>query len=260
MKNIIYTFFTTIFFIASFNSNATIVEVETNKGTFEINLFDQRTPETVANFLRYVDSGSYINTVMHRLERNYSYQLIQGGGYQFNGVELEGIDTFEPINNEPIFSNVQWTVGMAKRSGDENSATSQWYINLVDNSEVFDPGYNNGGFSVFGIVVSGFETLEAISQMITCNSTPIENLTQERCNDWSILSVDDFVVINSVVIKDSSPATASDLSPIENTLLSAEPPTSNPDSSSSSGSSWPFSLLLLIATALLIRGNISKKN
>src|SRR5690606_27956611 len=103
-------------------ANATIVEVTTNLGKFEINLYDQSTPVTVQNFLNYVSSGRYDGTVIHRSVPGF---IIQGGGYTFNNaLPLARITTNPSIVNEPKWSNVRGTVAMAKLGGEPNSATS----------------------------------------------------------------------------------------------------------------------------------------
>ncbi len=113
----------------------------------EIDLFEEETPETVANFLNYVNDGDYANTFIHRSVAGF---VIQGGGFTFIDGERQSVPTDPPVVNEPGISNLRGTIAMAKLSGDPNSATSQWFINLADNAENLDG--QNGGFTVFGQV------------------------------------------------------------------------------------------------------------
>ena len=130
--------------------SATTVRVITSLGDFSIELFDDITPITVANFLNYVNSGRYNTTVIHRVINTPIPFIIQGGGMSYNVEEntLDAINTDGAILNEPFISNQRGTVAMAKLSGNPNSATSQWFVNLNDNSANLDA--QNGGFTVFG--------------------------------------------------------------------------------------------------------------
>jgi peptidyl-prolyl cis-trans isomerase A (cyclophilin A) len=144
----------------------TIVRISTNVGDFSVGLYDEATPETVANFLWYVNEGHYNQTYIHRTENVTAgdFQVVQGGGFRFQPFfgTIE-IPTQGPVRNEPVFSNVRGTIAMAKFSGEPDSATNQWYFNLSDNSESLDT--NSGGFTVFGEVLggeAGMEVLDAI--------------------------------------------------------------------------------------------------
>lgn len=121
----------------------------------EVELFDHDKPLTVANFVRLVETGAYSRMFFHRLVPGF---VIQGGGYRANETYtmVEGVPHFGPITNEfdtgPLRSNVRGTLAMAKLPGDPDSATSQFFINLADNSAILDG--QNGGFTVFGRVIS----------------------------------------------------------------------------------------------------------
>ncbi len=121
----------------------------------EVELFDHEKPLTVANFVRLVETGAYSRMFFHRLVPGF---VIQGGGYRANETYtmVEGVPHFGPITNEfdtgPLRSNVRGTLAMAKLPGDPDSATSQFFINLADNSAILDG--QNGGFTVFGRVIS----------------------------------------------------------------------------------------------------------
>src|SRR5690349_19853318 len=97
-------------------ANATIVQFQTVLGPFEVNLYDQSTPATVANFLAYVNAGAYNNDVVHRAVAGF---VVQGGGYSYQGSQtLGGVVQSPAVVNEPKFSNVRGTIAMAKLSGD----------------------------------------------------------------------------------------------------------------------------------------------
>lgn len=135
---------------ATQTASATTVRVITSLGDFSIELFDDDTPGTVANFLNYVNSGRFNGTVIHRSVPNF---VVQGGSFSFNATNnnLDSVITDNPIQNEPGISNTRGTVAMAKLAGDPNSATSGWFVNLTDNSANLDA--QNGGFTVFGRVI-----------------------------------------------------------------------------------------------------------
>ena len=113
-------------------------------------MFDDITPITVANFLNYVNSGRFNGTVIHRSVPGF---VIQGGWLSYNARnnQLDQIALDAAIQNEFSVSNTRGTVAMAKVGGDPNSATSQWFVNLADNSANLDG--QNGGFTAFGRVI-----------------------------------------------------------------------------------------------------------
>lgn len=126
------------------------VELATALGSLCLDLFDRagEAPGTVENFLGYAQRGDYDGTFFHRLVQGF---VIQGGGYRFDPVaRYQPISVGPEIANEPGISNTRGTVAMAKVSGLPNSATSQWFLNLVDNPEL---DADNGGFAVFARVV-----------------------------------------------------------------------------------------------------------
>ena len=117
-------------------SNATIVEFRTAEGTFQVNLYDNATPETVANFLNYVNNGRYTNSVFHRSAPGF---VVQGGGFTYDlALPLNEVPTFPAVVNEPVYANVRGTIAMAKLGGDPDSATAQWFFNLGDNTANLD--------------------------------------------------------------------------------------------------------------------------
>ncbi|KDC55560.1 peptidylprolyl isomerase [Pseudoalteromonas sp. S3431] len=225
---------------ASFTSTATIVEMNTSQGVIEINLFDQQTPKTVENFLSYVQDDSYNETVIHRSVSNF---VIQGGGFTFSD-SLDAITTKPTVINEPVFSNVKGTIAMAKLSGDANSATSQWFFNITDNSAALDT--QNGGFTVFGqITAASQSTLDKIAALVHCGETPVVDITAEQCssNDVTISSAN-LVTIQSVTVMDDDPNSSAGLTVTANTLIDA-------DTSTDSGSSSGGGLIWLLGAFLL---------
>jgi peptidyl-prolyl cis-trans isomerase A (cyclophilin A) len=147
--------------LASSPAPASSVTLKTVMGDVVIELYDEATPATVANFLNYVRDGDYNSSFIHRSANDF---VIQGGGFTFIDGVGGSVPTDPPVINEPGISNLRGTIAMAKPGGDPNSATSQWFINLVDNSVVLDG--NNGGFTVFGEVSGdGMDTVDAIAAL-----------------------------------------------------------------------------------------------
>lgn len=150
----------------STESLATNVIFQTDLGDFEVELFDQQTPATVANFLNYVNDGDYANTFIHRSMPGF---VIQGGGFTFIDNITDSVPKDSPVPNEPGISNTRGTIAMAKFPGDPDSATSEWFINLGDNSDNLDD--QNGGFTVFGQVVGdGMQVVDAIAALQVWNA------------------------------------------------------------------------------------------
>jgi peptidyl-prolyl cis-trans isomerase A (cyclophilin A) len=136
------------------------VEMQTNLGKIVVELEAEKAPKTVANFLSYVDDGSYNNSLFHRVIPGF---VAQAGGYN---AEFSPLPTHAPVENESSngLSNRRGTLAMARMS-DPNSATRQFYFNLNDNLSLdanVQPGY-----TVFGTVVSGMEVLEKIADAPT---------------------------------------------------------------------------------------------
>ena len=224
-----------------FTSQATIVEMQTSHGVIELNLFDQQAPNTVANFLSYIEDDAYNQTVIHRSVSDF---VIQGGGFTFTD-ELVPITTKPTVVNEPVLSNVKGTIAMAKLANDENSATSQWFFNMVDNSEALDT--QNGGFTVFGqITAQSQATLDNIAGLVHCGDIPLVDITSEQCSSSDVaLSSANFVTINSVVVLDDDPLSSANLNPTANTLISQDDSSAEAGSSSSSGGSMGVSFCLI---------------
>lgn len=183
-------------------ANATIVEIETNLGTFQVNLYDTDTPDTVANFLTYVQDGDYSDSVIHRSVAGF---IVQGGGLLTDGnATLSEITARAPVQNEPVFANVRGTIAMAKLASGPNTATSQWFFNLSDNTTNLDN--QNGGFTVFGQVIDdGMTVVDAIAAVPTFNNVfglndfPLQNYTP-----GNPLINDNLVIVTSITVIDTT--------------------------------------------------------
>jgi len=155
-----------------------MIEFKTSKGTFKVQLFDKQAPVSVENFLKYVDDGFFDGTVFHRVIAGF---MIQGGGLT---AELKNKAGHEPIKNEATngLKNKRGTLAMA-RTNDINSATSQFFVNLVDN-DFLDHKPGNYGYAVFGRIDSGMDVVDAIAAVKTgtrkgYQDVPVETVTIE---------------------------------------------------------------------------------
>ena len=143
------------------------VKLTTNLGAITLKLDAEKAPKTVENFLAYVAAGHYDNTIFHRVIKGF---MIQGGGFEPGMKQKE---CRAPIDNEAAngLKNKRGTIAMA-RTGDPHSATAQFFINVVDNDflDFKSPSGNGWGYCVFGEVVDGLDTLDAIKAVRTGNS------------------------------------------------------------------------------------------
>jgi len=150
-----------------------VVILDTSYGKIKIELFEDKTPITVKNFLQYADDKHYDGTIFHRVVAD---MVIQGGGYT---PLMDERKTRPPIKNESNkdLKNLRGTIGMA-RTTDPDSATSQFFINVVDNPP-FDVTATNPGYCVFGRVVDGMEVVDRIRKVTTVPSYASQNLPIE---------------------------------------------------------------------------------
>ncbi len=156
------------------------VVLTTNHGKITIELDAEKAPKTVENFLAYVKSGHYDNTIFHRVINGF---MIQGGGFE-PGMKQK--PTEEPIENEAAngLTNDCYTVAMA-RTNDPHSATAQFFINVKDNDFLNYSGPNNRGYCVFGKVTEGTDVVDAIRKVRTGNKgfhgdVPVEDVVIEK--------------------------------------------------------------------------------
>ncbi len=182
-------------------------------GAFTLTLDGQQAPATVANFLNYINSGRYFtidpttgeraSSFIHRSAANF---VIQGGGF-IGTVNPDGssniyatqVLTFPPVQNEPFISNTRGTIAMAKLGGDPNSATSQWFINLADNSANLDA--QNGGFTAFGHVVgNGMSVVDTIAGLPVYNfGSPFDTLPVRDYQSPNAVKVPNLVSISEII-------------------------------------------------------------
>jgi peptidyl-prolyl cis-trans isomerase B (cyclophilin B) len=158
-----------------------MVKLHTNHGVITLELDAEKAPQTVANFLAYVEAGHYNNTIFHRVIGNF---MIQGGGFE-PGMQQK--DTQAPIKNEAGngLSNTIGTIAMA-RTSDPHSASAQFFINVGDNLFLDKEQAQDGwGYCVFGRVTEGMDVVEKIKAVRTGRSgfhqdVPVEDVVIER--------------------------------------------------------------------------------
>lgn len=158
------------------------VRFETTLGNFTVELNADRAPATVANFLQYIDDGFYNGTIFHRVIPGF---MVQGGGFT---ADMQQKQTRDPIQNEADngLPNRVGSIAMA-RTGDPHSATAQFFINVKDNTFLNHRGKNPAawGYTVFGKVTDGMDTINAIELVVTGNrgrhqNVPVEPVIIER--------------------------------------------------------------------------------
>lgn len=169
LKMLLLIIFSLCILLPNASRATNVVTMETTLGNISIELYESVAPVTVENFMNYVQNGDYVNSIIHRSVPGF---IIQGGGFQYDSsIDAFGnIVTNAPIVNEFSLSNLRGTLAMAKLGGNPDSATSQWFFNLSDNSANLDN--QNGGFTVFGQVIgNGMDIVDAIAAL------PRENLS-----------------------------------------------------------------------------------
>jgi cyclophilin family peptidyl-prolyl cis-trans isomerase len=167
-----------------------IVVVETSLGTIKVELFEDKAPVTVKNFLSYVDDKHYDGTIFHRVIGNF---MIQGGGFSADKKEKP---SKPPIENEAAngISNARGTIAMARETA-PNTATSEFYINVVDNTRLDrDKAKDGHGYCVFGKVIEGMDVVDKIKAVRTGEATLERKSGADKSNT---VPVED-VVIKSV--------------------------------------------------------------
>jgi peptidyl-prolyl cis-trans isomerase A (cyclophilin A)/peptidyl-prolyl cis-trans isomerase B (cyclophilin B) len=158
--------FLTVFFGLTFGTavlaaDAPQVSLKTSMGEIVLELDQEKAPKTVANFLQYVKTGHYKGTIFHRVIDGF---MIQGGGMDAKMVTKK---TNKPVQNEAKngLLNAPYSVAMA-RTGDPDSATAQFFINVADNENLNYPGRDGFGYTVFGKVVKGQEVVDKIKGVV----------------------------------------------------------------------------------------------
>jgi len=163
------------------------VKMVTNKGTIELELYADKAPITVENFVKYANDGFFNGTVFHRVINNF---MIQGGGFTIEGIQKR--ETYDQIQNEAdnMLSNEVGTIAMA-RTNNPHSATSQFFINIKDNNFLDHKDKKQGwGYCVFGKVTKGMDIVDAIKVV------PTQVNPKTGMQDWPV----EEVIIESVEI------------------------------------------------------------
>ena len=150
------------------------VLIKTSLGEIELSLDGDKAPESVQNFMLYVDEGFYDGTIFHRVINGF---MIQGGGFT---PDLARKPTHSPIRNEAKngLKNLRGTIAMA-RTSDPHSATSQFFINHVDNDGLDYPSRDGWGYAVFGKVVKGMDTVDRIADVYTATRLGMGNVPEQ---------------------------------------------------------------------------------
>jgi peptidyl-prolyl cis-trans isomerase A (cyclophilin A) len=188
-------------------SAAPQVRINTVMGNIDIELLHEDAPLTVTNFLNYVVTDRYEDMFFHRSVPGF---VVQGGGFTYPNDEVgQPIDVpaDDSVLNEPGVSNTRGTVAMAKLGGQPNSATSEFFFNLKDNSEDLDD--QNGGFTVFGRVVgSGMTVVDQIAALPRINvggafnTLPVRNFSGNTVLKQHLVIVNDVQVLPGGVVGD----------------------------------------------------------
>jgi cyclophilin family peptidyl-prolyl cis-trans isomerase len=162
-----------LFCVGCGEANKPVVVIETSMGTIKVELDEARAPITVKNFLDYVDAKHYDGTLFHRVIKSF---MIQGGGFEAAASKAKSLPEFfakekktrDPIKNEARngLHNIRGTIAMARKN-DPDSATAQWFINVVDNSGTLDPNQRSAGYCVFGKVIEGMDVVDKIRNVET---------------------------------------------------------------------------------------------
>ncbi|HMO52332.1 MAG TPA: peptidylprolyl isomerase [Kiritimatiellia bacterium] len=164
-----------------------VVIIKTSKGDIKLKLFRDQAPITVDNFLTYVDNGHYEGTIFHRVIGNF---MIQGGGFT---PDMQQKPTKAPIKNEAQngLKNTRGTIAMA-RTQVIDSATSQFFINVVDNEflNFRSPDMQGFGYCVFGEVVEGMDVVDAIRAVPTGRAGPHGDVPVEPVEIIQVVRVD----------------------------------------------------------------------
>lgn len=185
-----------ILLISTTMANAqTPVRITTNLGAIDLMLDEEKAPQTVANFLKYVDDGFYQGTIFHRVIQGF---MIQGGGFS---EDLRQKETRAPVVNEANngLTNDRGTVAMA-RTNDPHSATAQFFINHIDNPYLNHRGetMRGWGYTVFGKVTDGMDVIDKIAEVKTGPKGPF----------GSDVPLETVTIVSVTRISDAAPAEA----------------------------------------------------
>ncbi|WP_269541867.1 peptidylprolyl isomerase [Cerasicoccus fimbriatus] len=206
-----------------------IFSIGENPLVIDMALFNS-TPESRDNFLTYVNSGAYDNQIIHR--RPTSDFVAQGGGFVYNStdVRIDSVTTNDPVVNEFGISNTRWTVAMAKVGGDPDSATSQWFININQNSANLD--FQNGGFTVFARVLqSAQDDTSALTSTANFPVYDVRNILGSPFGEMPLINYDgenltpnNLNLLTTATLVDVAPADAGESTDLTFTLDSNSDP------------------------------------
>ncbi len=197
-----------------------LVRFNTSDGPLNVELFDAQTPQTVANFYDYIESGAFDQSIFSRLVPGF---VLQGGGASLqttpSGLDLVQIPTLPPIGNEFSTSNTVGTLAMAQSAGDPNSATDQFFFNLVNNNSTGKTNLDAQKFTVFGQVASAADqqtllnTLAATPNQnmssspiksrlptVDLSNVPLNNYTAGPAKFPTAATASNFLLINSITV------------------------------------------------------------
>ncbi|QWD80555.1 peptidylprolyl isomerase [Polynucleobacter sp. MWH-Spelu-300-X4] len=149
----------------------TKVEFKTTIGDFVVELNDEKAPISTENFLNYVNSNFYSGTIFHRVINGF---MVQGGGFTKEMQQKSGNAPIQ-LESKNGLNNVMYSIAMA-RTGNPNSATSQFFINVVDNPNLDYPKPDGNGYAVFGMVIKGTETIDKIKKVVTTRVGPFSDV------------------------------------------------------------------------------------
>ncbi len=198
--------------LSVFSAHAgTLAQFRTIFGDIEVELYDQDKPVTVQNFMRYVQSGKYQDGFAHRIVPGF---VVQGGGYTVTNRGttnwlIEAVPAYPNITNEfgigRHFSNLYGTIAMAKLGGDTNSASSQWFFNLANNTFLDAPDTNNY-FVVFGHVIRGTNILNIFNNFKPWSGWPVNppQNTNLDLHQYYLPPFDDLPLLHTNVAADTN--------------------------------------------------------
>ena len=161
-----------------------MITLKTNYGDIQIELDNEKAPITSKNFIEYVEQGFYDGTIFHRVIKNF---MIQGGGFT---PDMSQKSTNPEIENEATngLKNSKYSIAMARTMA-PHSASSQFFINVVDNPFLDYPGQDGWGYCVFGKVLEGLETIDKIALVSTGSYGPYQDVPNEP------------IIINEIIIE-----------------------------------------------------------
>ena len=181
LLNITLFFYLLFISLLGYSENIEKLNIETSHGNMIIEIYPEKAPITVKNFLSYVDKGFYNGTIFHRVIDGF---MIQGGGFTKDMGQKE---SDAPIKNEANngLKNLPYSIAMA-RTSDPDSATSQFFINVANNSFLDYPGQDGAGYCVFGKVVDGIGNVIKIGKLATTRRNGMSDVPIKRVTIKSI--------------------------------------------------------------------------